>query len=68
MLLTGKYLQENPEKLGLLCHRNSQRRALPLDSRRSKVFAMKTSHSKERLLALCALIAEEKDPWSLFRS
>jgi len=23
---------------------------------------MKTSHSKERLLALCALIAEEKDP------
>ena len=23
---------------------------------------MKTSHSNERLLALCALIAEEKDP------
>jgi hypothetical protein len=62
VLHTGKYLKENLENPDLVCHSDSQRRVLPLNSRRSKVSTMKTSHSKKRFLALCALIAEEKDP------
>jgi hypothetical protein len=46
-----------------LCHNYHQRRALPLKIPDvPKVLAMTTPHSNERLFALCALIAEEKDP------